>query len=171
MAASDNAQPSLVPAKDRYSHATSELLRIRSFADDKRHMRVPVINFDYRLGVLSFLIVIIAMYANLAVVHRMKSARGAGWFAWLGGGASGMGIGIWLMHYLGLRMFGSTVPKLDCSSVIYSILATISASGLSLLVAGKSDSGRRSWRKARGNLILSGSPACRSQSPRPTTIL
>jgi NO-binding membrane sensor protein with MHYT domain len=56
-------------------------------------MRVPLIDFDYRLVVLSSFIAIVAMYATLAVVERMKFAQGAGWFAWLGGGASGMGMG------------------------------------------------------------------------------
>jgi NO-binding membrane sensor protein with MHYT domain len=106
-------------------------------------MRVPLVDFDYRLVVLSSFIVIIAMYAILAVVERMKSTQGAGWFAWLGGGASGMGIGIWSMYYLGLRTLGLPVPMLDWSSVLYSILATILASGFTLLVvSGKSDSGR-----------------------------
>lgn len=106
-------------------------------------MRVPLIDFDYRLVVLSSFIVIIATYATLAVVERMKFAQGVGWFAWLGGGASGIGIGIWLMHYLGLQTLNLPVPTLDCSSVVYSILATIFACGLTLLViSGKSDSGR-----------------------------
>jgi hypothetical protein len=106
-------------------------------------MRVPLIDFDYRLVVLSSFIVIIATYATLAVVDRMKSAQGTGWFAWLGSGASGIGITIWSMHYLGLQTLSLPVPTLDCSSVVYSILATIFASGLTLLViSGKSDSGR-----------------------------
>jgi NO-binding membrane sensor protein with MHYT domain len=123
--------------------ATSELLRIHPFADDKRYMRVPLVDFDYRLVVLSSFIVIIATYATLAVVERMKFAQGTGWFAWLGGGASGIGIGIWSMHYLGLQTLSLPVPTLHSSSVVYSILATIFASGITLLVIGKSDSGRR----------------------------
>jgi hypothetical protein len=125
--------------------ATSELLRTLSFADDKRYMRVSLIDFDYRLVVLSSFIVIIAMYATLAVVERMKSARTVRvWCAWLGGGASGTGIGIWSMHYVGLQTLGLPVPRLNCSSVLYSILATIFTSGFTLLiVSGKSDPGRR----------------------------
>jgi len=106
-------------------------------------MRVPLTDFDYRLVVLSSFIVIISTYATLAVEDRMKSERGAGWFAWLGGGASGIGIGIWSMHYLGLETLSLPVPMLDSSSVVYSILTTIFASGLTLLVrGGKGDSGR-----------------------------
>lgn len=106
-------------------------------------MRVPLIDFDCRLVVLSSFIVVIATYATLAVVERMRVARGMEWFAWLGSGASGIGICIWSMHYLGLKTLSLPVPTLNCSSVVYSILATILASGVALLVvAGKGDSGR-----------------------------
>jgi len=118
-------------------------------------MRVPLIDFDYRLVVLSSFIVIVAMYASLAVVERMKSAQGPGWFAWLGGGASGMGMGIWSMHYLGLQTIGLPVPVLNCSSVLYSILATIFASGVTLLaISGKIDSGRGAKKESRRPIRL-----------------
>jgi NO-binding membrane sensor protein with MHYT domain len=53
-------------------------------------------------------------------------------------------VGIWLMHYFGWRALTMTVPTLERSSVICSILATIFTSGLTLLVvSGKNDSGRR----------------------------
>ncbi|WP_433963576.1 MHYT domain-containing protein [Tunturiibacter psychrotolerans] len=82
----------------------------------------------------------------------MKFAQGTGWFVWLFGGASGIGIGIWSMHYLGLRTLSFPVPTLHSSSVVYSILATIFASGVTLLVIGKSDSGR-SVRKENQRLM------------------
>jgi Bacterial signalling protein N terminal repeat len=117
-------------------------------------MRVPLVDFDYRLVVLSSFTVIIATYATLAVVERMKFAQGTGWFAWLGGGASGIGIGIWSMHYLGLQTLSLSVPMLNCSSVVYSILATIFASGITLLVIGKSDSGRSIKEKNQRSMRL-----------------
>ena len=118
-------------------------------------MRVPLIDFDYRLVVLSSFIVIVAMYTSLAVVERMNSARGAAWFAWLGSGASGIGIGIWSMHYLGLQTIGLPVPMWNCSSVLYSILATIFASGFTLLViGGKGNSGRGAKKRARVQFML-----------------
>jgi hypothetical protein len=128
----------------RYPPATSELLRRHPLPMIKKHMRIPLVHFDCRLVVLSSFIVIIAAYVTLAVVERMKTAQGIAWFAWLGGGASGIGVGIWLMHYFGWRALTMTVPTLERSSVICSILATIFISGLTLLVvSGKSDSGRR----------------------------
>jgi NO-binding membrane sensor protein with MHYT domain len=106
-------------------------------------MRVPLIGFDYWLIVLSSFIVIVAMYATLAVVERMNSSRGVAWLAWLGGGASAMGIGIWSMHYLGLKALGLPVLALNNSAVPLSILAAIFASGVTLLaVSGRIDSGR-----------------------------
>jgi hypothetical protein len=102
-----------------------------------------VMTFTYRLVVLSSFIVTIAIYATLAVVERMQFARGTGWFAWFGGGPSGIEIGIWSIHHLGLQTFSVPMPTLNCSSVIYSILAMIFASGLTLLgMDEKSESGR-----------------------------
>lgn len=70
-----------------------------------------------------------------------------------------MGIGIWSLHYLGFRILSSTTPALERWSVVFSILATISASGLSLLViAGKSDSGRRARNKNQPLMNLKNSP-------------
>jgi hypothetical protein len=143
-AVSDDAQPSSALAMFRYPAATSELLRRHPLPVIKKYMRIPLVQFDCRLVVLSSFIVIIAAYVTLAVVDRMKTAKGMAWFAWLGGGASGIGVGIWLMHYFGWRALTMTVPTLERSSVICSILATIFTSGLTLLVvSGKSDSGRR----------------------------
>ena len=125
-------------------------------------MRVPLIDFDYRLAVLSSFIVILAMYASLAMVERMKSARGVGWFAWFVGGASGMGIGIWSMHYLGLRTIGLPVPMLNYSSLVYSIFATIFASGFTLLViSGRSDSGRGTKEASQRPIPLTSSSVTR----------
>jgi NO-binding membrane sensor protein with MHYT domain len=54
-----------------------------------------------------------------------------------------MGIGIWLIHYLGLKALDLPVPMLNNSAVPVSILAAIFASAITLfVVSGKSDSGR-----------------------------
>jgi NO-binding membrane sensor protein with MHYT domain len=103
----------------------------------------PLAGFDFRLVALSGFVLIVATYATLALAGRIKSVQGAAWFAWLGGSASTMGIGIWSMHYLGLKALGLPVPMLNNSAVPFSILAAIFASGVTLLVvSGKSDSGR-----------------------------
>lgn len=100
--------------------------------------------FDLRMVVLTGLILLVAMCATLALRGRMKSARGAAWFGWLGGGATAMGVGNWSMHYLGLKALGLPVPTLNNPAVAFSIMATIFASGVALLVvSGRDDSGRR----------------------------
>jgi NO-binding membrane sensor protein with MHYT domain len=102
----------------------------------------PLVGFDFRLVALSGLVLIVATRATLALVERINASQGRAWFAWLGGGASAMGIGLWSMHYLGLKVLNLPVPMLNNPAVPLSILATIFASGITLLVAsGKSDSG------------------------------
>ena len=127
-------------------YATSKLLRTLHFAADNKAMGIqgPLpAGFDFRLLALSGFVLIVATYATLALAGRIKSAQGVAWFAWLGGGASAMGIGIWSTHYLGLKALGLPVPMLNNSAVPFSILAAIFASGVTLLVvSGKSDSGR-----------------------------
>ena len=99
--------------------------------------------FDLRLVVLTGFVLIVATSATLALRGRIKSARGAAWFAWLGGGAFAMGIGNWSLHYLGLKALGLPVPLLSNSAVAVSIVTTILISGAALLiVSGKNDSGR-----------------------------
>ena len=103
----------------------------------------PLVGFDFRLVVLSGLALVVATCATLALAKRIKFSQGRAWFAWLGGGSSAMGIGIWSMHYLGLKAFDLPVPMLNNPAVPLSILGTIFASGITLLVvSGKNDSGR-----------------------------
>jgi NO-binding membrane sensor protein with MHYT domain len=122
----------------------------------------PLVGFDFRLVASSGLALIVATYATLALVEQIKSSKGGARFAWLGGGASAMGIGIWSMHYLGLKALNLPVPMLNSLAVFLSILAAILASGITLLVvSGKSDSGRSSF------LVLR-TRTPRSQLPRGT---
>lgn len=103
----------------------------------------PFASFDLRLVVLTGLVLIVATSATLALRGRIKSARGAARLAWLGGGASAMGIGNWAMHYLGMKAFGLPVATLSNLAVAASIVTTILISGAALLiVSGKNDSGR-----------------------------
>jgi hypothetical protein len=135
-----DANPTL--SKTWYPSVTSELLRILVCADDKRCMCVPLIDFDFRLVLLSSLIVAIAMSATLEVFGRMNCSQSAGWSVWLGGAASGIGIGIWSMHYLACKL--SACPRhVGLLVFLDSLLATIFASALTfLVVSGKGDSGR-----------------------------
>lgn len=107
------------------------------------------VGFDFRLVALSGLVLVVATCAALALAERIKASQGRAWFAWLVWGACAMGIGIWLMHYFGLKALNLPVPMLNAPVVLLSILATIFASGITLLVvSGKSDSGKMEKQKA-----------------------
>ena len=55
--------------------------------------------YDYRLVVLSVLIAILASYTALDLGGRVTSSRGWARLAWLVGGVTSMGVGVWSMHY------------------------------------------------------------------------
>jgi NO-binding membrane sensor protein with MHYT domain len=67
-------------------------------------------SYDYRLVVLSVLIAILASYTALDLAGRVTAFRGWSRLAWLTGGATSMGMGIWSMHYIGMLAFSLPVP-------------------------------------------------------------
>jgi NO-binding membrane sensor protein with MHYT domain len=82
--------------------------------------------------------VILATYAILRIAGRLATVRGAAWFSRLTGSAAAMGIGIWSIHYIGMKDLGLSVPVLyDSATVSLSISATILASAVTLLVVGR----------------------------------
>lgn len=98
--------------------------------------------YDYRLVVLSVIIAIVAAYAALDLAARINSARGRIRFLWLTGGAIAMGVGIWSMHYVGMRAFRLPIPVLyDWPTVLLSLLAAIFASAIALFVVSRAKMG------------------------------
>ena len=88
---------------------------------------------DHRLVALSILISICASYAALDLAGRTAAARGRVRWAWLMGGATTMGLGIWSMHYIGMLAFHLPVPvKYDVPLVLISLVIAITASGIAL---------------------------------------
>ncbi len=111
--------------------------------------------YDYRLVALSVLIAMCASYAALDLASRTAAAHGRSRFAWLGGGATAMGIGIWSMHYLGMLAFHLPLPVLyDVPTVALSLVAAIFASAVALFVVSRADLTR--GRVAAGSLIMGG---------------
>jgi two-component system sensor histidine kinase/response regulator len=95
-------------------------------------------SYNYLLVALSVLIAMFASYAALDLAGRVTAARGAVRFAWLTGGATAMGVGIWSMHYVGMLAFRLPVPVLyDIPTVAISLLAAVFASGVALFVASR----------------------------------
>jgi len=97
--------------------------------------RVIVGHYDFRLVAVSVAISITAAYAALELSGRMTLAVGRARLAWLCGGATAMGTGIWSMHYMGMEAFRLPIPVLyDWPTVLLSMAAAILASGVALLV-------------------------------------
>jgi NO-binding membrane sensor protein with MHYT domain len=71
-------------------------------------------SYDYSEVARSVLIAIVASYAALDLAGRVTAARGRVRFAWLSCGALAMGIGIWAMHFKGMRLLLET-----CELLIY----------------------------------------------------
>lgn len=104
----------------------------------------PVIagSYDYRLVALSVLIAMLASYAALDLASRVTAAHGRSRSAWLLGGATAMGIGIWSMHYIGMLAFSLPVPVFyDWPTVLLSLLAAIFASAIALLIVSREKMG------------------------------
>src|SRR5262245_10474773 len=99
-------------------------------------------SYDYRLVALSVLIAILASYAALEMAARVTAASGRVQFAWLFGGASAMGIGIWSMHYIGMLAFALPIPvAYDWPMVLLSLLAAVLGSASALFVVSRKKMG------------------------------
>ena len=111
--------------------------------------------YDYRLVTLSVLIALFAAYAALDLAGRITAARGTARYAWLGGGAVAMGMGIWSMHYMGMEALRLPVEVLyDWRIVVLSMVAAISASAVALFVVSRKTMGLAA---ALGGSVLMGS--------------
>ena len=66
--------------------------------------------YDYSEVARSVFIAIAASYAALDLTGRVTAATGRTRLAWLSGGATAMGIGIWAMHLKGMLAFHLPVP-------------------------------------------------------------
>jgi PAS domain S-box-containing protein len=92
-------------------------------------------SYDFPLVVLSVFIAVLASYAALDLAGRVTAARGFARTLWLYGGAAAMGFGIWAMHYVGMLAFRLPIPvQYDWPTVLLSLFAAISASGVALVI-------------------------------------
>ena len=100
--------------------------------------------YDYRLIGLSVLLAISASYVSFGLATCVAVTNRRARLAWLIGGASSMGIGIWSMHFVGMYAFALPIPVLyDVPTVFLSLLAAIFASAVALNVVSREDFGRR----------------------------
>jgi len=109
--------------------------------------------YDYRLVALSFLIAILTSYTALDLAERVTANRGGVRIAWLLGGASAMGSGIWCMHYTGMLAFRLPIPVYyHVPTVALSLLAAILASWIALYVVSRER--LTALRVAAGSLLM-----------------
>src|SRR5690348_58415 len=91
--------------------------------------------YDYRLVALSVVIAIFASYAALELAGRVTAARNQARSAWLVGGATAMGMGIWSMHYTGMLAYRLPMRVYyHVPTVLLSLLAAIFASYVALFI-------------------------------------
>jgi PAS domain S-box-containing protein len=112
-------------------------------------------SYNYGLVALSVLISILASYAALDIAGRVAATHGKIRVAWLAGGASAMGSGIWSMHYIGMLAFRlPVVVGYDWPTVAISFLCAVFASGVALLVVSRQ---RMGWLESvLGSLVMGG---------------
>src|SRR6266853_5001757 len=103
----------------------------------------------------SVFIAVAASYAALDLTGRVSEAKQRIRLAWLSGGATAMGIGIWGMHFKGMLAFHLPVPQeYYWPLVLISLLEAILASAVGLYVASRR---RMGWVEAlNGSVIMSG---------------
>ncbi len=112
-------------------------------------------SYDYSEVARSVLIAIAASYAALDLAGRVTATSGRARVAWLIGGASAMGIGIWAMHFKGMLAFHLPVPvEYHWPTVLASLLVAILASAVALYVASRQKMGR--VEALTGSLIMGG---------------
>jgi two-component system, sensor histidine kinase and response regulator len=93
-------------------------------------------SYDYGEVARSVLIAIVASYVALDLARHVTAASGRVRLAWLGGGATAMGLGIWAMHFKGMLAFRLPVPvEYHWPTVLASLLAAILGSAVALYVA------------------------------------
>lgn len=111
--------------------------------------------YDFRLVAVSLLICISASYAALDLGGRVTAAHGWSRAAWLVGGSTAMGLGIWSMHFTGMLAFHLPVPvTYYWPTVLLSLLAAMLGSALALHVVSRE---KMAHLQALGGSILMGS--------------
>lgn len=100
-------------------------------------------HYDPIFVAVSIVIAIMSAYAALDLAGRVTSSRRASArFAWLGGGAVAMGIGIWAMHYIGMLAMRMNMTVLyDWPTVLLSLTAAVLASAVALFLVSRSTLG------------------------------
>ena len=111
--------------------------------------------YDYRLVGLSMVVAMLASYVALDLAARVIAAKGHLRTAWLLGGSTALGTGIWSMHYIGMLAYGLPIPvSYHVPTVVLSLLAAILSSLVTLFVVSR----RRlsTWGMVLGSVLMGG---------------
>ncbi|GAB1544499.1 hypothetical protein NUACC21_71750 [Scytonema sp. NUACC21] len=99
---------------------------------------------DLRLVLLSIVIAVLASYTALDLAGRVKTTKAKVRLAWIIGGATVMGIGIWSMHFVGMLAFSLPIPMVyDVLTVLFSIVPAIVACGGALFLTSRQSLSKR----------------------------
>jgi NO-binding membrane sensor protein with MHYT domain len=99
-------------------------------------------SYDYSGVTRSVLIAIAVSYAALDLTGRVTAASGRDRIAWVSGGATAMGIGIWAMHFEGMLAFRLPVSvEYHWPTVLVSLFVAILASAVALYAASRQKMG------------------------------
>jgi PAS domain S-box-containing protein len=111
--------------------------------------------YDYGEVARSVLIAIAASYVALDFAGRVTAARARIRLAWLGGGATAMGVGIWEMDLKGMLALRLPVPvAYHWPTLLAALLVAILASAIALFVASRQKMG---WVEALTGSVVMGS--------------
>jgi PAS domain S-box-containing protein len=115
--------------------------------------------YDYPQVALSVLIAVAASFVALGLAGRISAERGLVRAAWLAGGATAMGTGIWSMHFVGMLAFHLPVKvDYDWPTLLASLLVAILASACALsFVSQQKTNWIRAW---IGSLLIAGGMLC-----------
>jgi len=112
-------------------------------------------SYDYGEVARSIVIAVAASYAALDLAGRVTAAKGRARAAWLTGGASAMGIGIWAMHFKGMLAFRLLVPvSYDWPTILAALLVAVLASLVALYIVSRQEMGP--VQVLTGSLIMGG---------------
>ena len=88
---------------------------------------MSVASYDLSLVALSYGVATLASFTALSFAWRMARAEGRSRFAWLAGGALGMGVGIWSMHFVGMLAYHAGIP------IAYDVALTTLSIGIAVV--------------------------------------
>jgi len=104
-----------------------------------------VATYNYWVVALSVLVSVLAAYAAQDLSERVSVARGPPRAGWLAGAAVVAGLGIWSMHFTGMRALHLPIPvKYHWPTVWLSLLVGVIGCGVAELILSRGETG---WRR------------------------